>query len=126
MVMSDSVQVPEGWEVVQLKQICHKISDGIHTTPKYSDHSDYYFINGNNLKNGRIVVGDNAKYVSKSEYLKSKTVGQNTISAKPINSNNFTPKSKIAISQPEQVEPKPIANFNFFLSVIFLDTQFLL
>jgi type I restriction enzyme S subunit len=68
--MSDLV--PEGWDTVLLSDLSTKISDGIHSTPKYTPHSEYPFINGNNLKNGRITIGENSKYVSKEEYAKHK------------------------------------------------------
>lgn len=55
--------VPKGWEVKQLANLTTKISDGIHSTPTYVEKSDIYFINGNNLKNGSIVVSDGTKKV---------------------------------------------------------------
>ena len=64
--------VPEGWAIKPLSVMSSKISDGIHSTPKYTNYSQYPFINGNNLKSGKIVVGDNAKYVCETEYLKHK------------------------------------------------------
>jgi len=39
------------------------IGDGLHGTPKYDDSGEYYFINGNNLDNGRIVYNDKTKKV---------------------------------------------------------------
>ena len=39
------------------------IGDGLHGTPKYDDSGEYYFINGNNLDNGRIVFNDKTKKV---------------------------------------------------------------
>ena len=39
------------------------IGDGLHGTPKYNDNGEYYFINGNNLDNGRIVFNDKTKKV---------------------------------------------------------------
>lgn len=65
-------RIPESWNVVSLKDVCEKISDGIHTTPQYTNYSEYHFINGNNLKDGRIVIGENTKCVSEEEYLKHK------------------------------------------------------
>lgn len=62
--------VPREWEVVKLKDITEKIGDGIHATPKYTEISDYYFINGNNLRNGRIILSDNTNCVSEDEYKK--------------------------------------------------------
>ncbi|WP_339525329.1 restriction endonuclease subunit S [Pseudomonas sp. EA_35y_Pfl2_R111] len=59
--------VPEGWTVNYLSDLSLKISDGIHTTPKYVDQSDIYFINGNNLKSGTIEIGNTTKNVSLDE-----------------------------------------------------------
>jgi type I restriction enzyme S subunit len=64
--------IPKGWGVVELIKLSTKIGDGIHSTPKYIDFSPYPFINGNNLISGRIIVGDKAKFVSESEYIKYK------------------------------------------------------
>ena len=44
-----------------------KIGDGLHGTPIYQDDTNYYFINGNNLNNGNIVL-DGAKTVSAESY----------------------------------------------------------
>ncbi|KGD64619.1 Type I restriction-modification system, S subunit [Alcanivorax nanhaiticus] len=65
-------RIPEGWNVECLENISEKISDGIHSTPKYAEKSDYRFVNGNNLKGGHIVYGDSAKYVPLDEYNKHK------------------------------------------------------
>ncbi|BFO67721.1 restriction endonuclease subunit S [Chryseobacterium sp. KCF3-3] len=62
--------IPESWEVVKLSDVCHKIGDGIHSTPKYVDNSEYYFVNGNNLINGTLTVSEKTKCVSKDEYEK--------------------------------------------------------
>jgi type I restriction enzyme, S subunit len=72
--------VPESWIVTPLNEITTEIGDGIHTTPKYVDHSEYYFINGNNLNNGQILFNENTKFVSKSEHQKlKKKLNKNTI-----------------------------------------------
>ncbi len=55
--------VPEGWKLKTLEELTTKISDGIHTTPRYADQSPVYFVNGNNLKNGHIVIHDSTKCV---------------------------------------------------------------
>ena len=47
-------EIPEGWENINLQDLCDKIGDGIHGTRKYLEQSEYSFINGNNLKNGVI------------------------------------------------------------------------
>jgi len=61
--------IPREWEVTELRNLTRQIGDGIHTTPVYADDSDYFFINGNNLKDGRIVT-KGANCISQSEYKK--------------------------------------------------------
>lgn len=48
------------------------IGDGLHSTPKYDDNGSYYFINGNNIKNGALYLTSNTKRCSESEYSKHK------------------------------------------------------
>lgn len=56
------------WEKVQLKTLCNRIGDGLHGTPNYSDNSDIFFINGNNLVNGKILVSKNTMKVPDFEW----------------------------------------------------------
>ncbi|MDY0208105.1 MAG: restriction endonuclease subunit S [Pseudomonas sp.] len=60
------------WPVVTLQDITTILGDGLHGTPKYDQLGDYYFINGNNLNNGRIVITDKTKRASRKEYEKYK------------------------------------------------------
>jgi type I restriction enzyme, S subunit len=60
------------WKEVQLKDVVSILGDGLHGTPEYSNDGDYYFINGNNFSQGSIVINDDTKRVSHSEYLKYK------------------------------------------------------
>ncbi|MGM0497519.1 MAG: restriction endonuclease subunit S [Bacteroidota bacterium] len=72
--------IPDDWDVCDLIKYCSKISDGIHTTPEYCQRSNYYFINGNNLKNGSIIITDSTKCVTKEEYKKNcKDLNENSI-----------------------------------------------
>ena len=74
------IEIPEEWEVKKLNEITNKIGDGIHSTPEYVEHSEYYFINGNNLINGKITYFENTKNVSKEEFLKYELkLNENTI-----------------------------------------------
>ena len=50
-----------------LKELAENIGDGLHGTPNYSDDGDCYFINGNNLEDGKIVVSNSTKKVDKKE-----------------------------------------------------------
>jgi len=64
--------IPEDWEVVKLGDVCSKIGDGLHSTPKYVGESDYFFINGTNLVKGKITIDDRTKCISEAEFLKHK------------------------------------------------------
>lgn len=66
------VSFPEDWEVVRLGDVCEKIGDGLHGTPKYVDRSEYFFINGNNLDNGKIRITEETKCVTEEEYIQHK------------------------------------------------------
>ncbi|HFI5335283.1 TPA: restriction endonuclease subunit S [Serratia liquefaciens] len=65
-----SGEVPEHWDIPKLLHVTRTIGDGLHSTPEYDNETGYYFINGNNLVNGKISIGVTAKEVSKSEYNK--------------------------------------------------------
>lgn len=64
--------IPDGWTTTKLQEVALKISDGLHSTPKYTDKTDYFFINGNNLLNDSIFITSDTKSVHESEYLKHK------------------------------------------------------
>lgn len=63
-------ELPRGWEWVRLNELVSILGDGLHGTPAYSNDEDYFFINGNNLDNGKIVIKPNTKKVSFKEYEK--------------------------------------------------------
>ncbi|MFI3114866.1 MAG: restriction endonuclease subunit S [Clostridia bacterium] len=56
------------WREVTLKDICTKIGDGLHGTPNYDLSGEYYFINGNNLVNGKILFKEDTKRISHDGY----------------------------------------------------------
>lgn len=60
------------WQVFQLRDLTDAIGDGIHSTPNYVQNSNFYFINGNNLRNGSIVITEKTKMVDKTEFQKYK------------------------------------------------------
>jgi type I restriction enzyme S subunit len=60
--------IPEDWKIEILNDLTTRIGDGIHSTPKYSNNGEYYFVNGNNLVNGKIIVSNDTKKVSNEEY----------------------------------------------------------
>lgn len=52
------------WQNYQLKDICEKITDGTHQTPKYTDDGGYIFLSSKNVKSGKI-DWKNIKYIPK-------------------------------------------------------------
>ena len=48
-------EIPKGWEWCRLRQITSLLGDGIHGTPEYDPNGEYYFVNGNNLQDKKIV-----------------------------------------------------------------------
>lgn len=61
--------LPIGWIWERLRNITEIIGDGIHGTPNFDDNGKYYFINGNNLVGGKIVLKDSTKKVNENEFL---------------------------------------------------------
>jgi len=60
------------WKEYKLQDVVSKLGDGLHGTPQYDVNGDYFFINGNNLVDGKIVIKENTQRVSHTEYLKYK------------------------------------------------------
>ena len=58
------------WNTVKLNDVCYGIGDGLHGTPEYDEYGDYPFINGNNLKNGKIEITPSTKMVNEDIYRK--------------------------------------------------------
>ncbi|MDT9332898.1 restriction endonuclease subunit S [Clostridium perfringens] len=73
-------EIPKDWEIKLLEDLSIKIGDGLHGTPVYNKKGKYYFINGNNLNEGKIVLTDETKMIDKLEYEKyKKELNENTI-----------------------------------------------
>lgn len=72
--------IPDSWKWVRLQNIVSVLGDGIHGTPVFDEAGEYYFVNGNNLVNGSIVVKVDTKKVSVGEYDKYK---------KPLDENSI-------------------------------------
>ncbi|MCT3591204.1 restriction endonuclease subunit S [Levilactobacillus brevis] len=70
----------DAWEQRKLSDGTNKIGDGLHGTPKYSEDGEVYFVNGNNLVNGQIVIMPETKRVTSNEQSKDdKALNENTI-----------------------------------------------
>jgi len=57
----------DGYDIISLGELCSKISDGTHKTPKYQGDG-ITFISAKNIKNGRIDFTD-VKYILEAEYI---------------------------------------------------------
>ena len=55
------------WKEYQLKDVTTILGDGLHGTPKYDENGTVFFINGNNLVDGKIEIKDSTKRVSEDE-----------------------------------------------------------
>ena len=72
--------IPENWCWCRLGEIVSILGDGIHGTPNYDIHGKYYFINGNNLSDGNIIIKPDTKKVNEDEYQKyKKELNENTV-----------------------------------------------
>ena len=65
-------ELPDGWEFSRLCVLVTLLGDGLHGTPNYDSSGSYYFVNGNNLKDGSILIKSETKRVSEDQFLKYK------------------------------------------------------
>lgn len=73
-------EIPGNWCWCRLREITTILGDGLHGTPKYNKNGDYYFINGNNLENGKIIIKSDTEKVDDAEYQKyKKELNDNTV-----------------------------------------------
>lgn len=72
--------IPEDWTAIPITEITTEVGDGIHSTPIYSSIGEYYFVNGNNISNGQIIITKDTKKVEYSEFKKhSKNLNNRSI-----------------------------------------------
>lgn len=55
------------YKTEKMSNLC-EIGDGLHGTPIYSEGTELWFINGNNLDNGKIIINSSTKEVSQESY----------------------------------------------------------
>ncbi len=65
--MTEKLKLPKGWEIKKLKEVCAKITDGTHQTPKYSDEG-YIFLSSRNVTSGKI-DWDNIKFIDEKQHI---------------------------------------------------------
>ena len=56
-------------DVAELSAVTTQIGDGMHGTPLYSPNGSYFFINGNNLGDRRIVFTNETQSVGRCEFV---------------------------------------------------------
>jgi type I restriction enzyme, S subunit len=64
--------LPNAWGWARLQTLVSVLGDGLHGTPNYTPGTSYYFVNGNNLNNGKIEIKPSTKTVSFEEMIKYK------------------------------------------------------
>jgi type I restriction enzyme S subunit len=57
----------QGWELKKLKEVCAKITDGTHQTPKYFDEG-YIFLSSRNVTSGKI-DWNNIKFIDEKQHI---------------------------------------------------------
>ena len=62
--------IPEDWSTASIESITNQVGDGLHGIPNYSATGKYFFINGNNLIDGKVVVTSETQAVDRSEFVK--------------------------------------------------------
>jgi type I restriction enzyme S subunit len=60
--------LPKGWQWCRLQEVAYLLGDGLHGTPEYTPNERYYYVNGNNLSDGKIVFKPDAKTVAQDQY----------------------------------------------------------
>lgn len=72
--------IPDNWVWCRLEDLSYFIGDGIHGTPQYSPSGTFFFINGNNLNQGKIQIKNTTKKVSDDEASKyAVNLNENTL-----------------------------------------------
>ena len=95
-------------ELKRLGDVC-KIGDGLHGTPEYDENGEVYFINGNNVKGGKIQFDNNTKKINDMEYQKLRLPFDNNTLFLSINGTI----GNVAIYRNERIAlGKSVAYFN--------------
>jgi len=64
--------IPQSWRWTRLNSLTSILGDGLHGTPNYDTRGEFYFVNGNNLSDGKIKLSHLTKRVSQEEFNKHK------------------------------------------------------
>lgn len=66
-MFGDPVKNDKGWEVKKLGEVCSKITDGVHSKPKYVE-SGVPFVSVKDITTGELIM-DDVKYISKEDHI---------------------------------------------------------
>lgn len=66
-MFGDPVKNDKGWEVKKLGEVCTKITDGVHSKPKYVE-SGVPFVSVKDITTGDLIM-DDVKYISKEDHI---------------------------------------------------------
>lgn len=69
-VESELGMIPKGWRVVNLEDVCTKITDGVHNTVKDDLNGKYLLLSCKNIKGGKVAVGTNERRINEETFLK--------------------------------------------------------
>ncbi len=98
------------WDNDTLDNLTERIGDGLHGTPEYVSKSDIYFINGNNLIDGRIQINETTKKVSIETFEQNdKNLNENSL----LISINGTIGSIARYNSEKVMLGKSVGYFNF-------------
>lgn len=66
-MFGDPVKNEKGWDVKKLGEVCSKITDGVHSKPKYVE-SGVPFVSVKDITTGELIM-DDVKYISKEDHI---------------------------------------------------------
>jgi type I restriction enzyme S subunit len=58
-------ELPEGWKLKNLKDVCEKITDGTHSTVIDNPNGSYYLLSCKNIKNGNVIISTKDRKIDK-------------------------------------------------------------
>ena len=61
--------LPLGWTIVKIKDIC-SVVDGVHNTIQDAPNSKHYLLSCKNIKDGKLVIGENERTIDEATFLK--------------------------------------------------------
>ena len=65
----DKENLPKGWRICFLNDVCKKITDGVHNTVEDDINGDYYLLSCKNIKGGRISIGEDERRIDRDTFI---------------------------------------------------------